>query len=133
MFSDFKVHGSKEVPMTVGESIRMEIEKAGGELITYYKIQSTGEFGITRLYINSKNRYYRNYFMLNDNRTPIESSKLLSILIGFDEFEPMESPYKIGNTTIMEDALEITEDKFFSQSGASKEMVLSTIHSNMRN
>ena len=34
--------------MTVGEWKKKRIEEAGGELITYYKIKSSGEYGLCR-------------------------------------------------------------------------------------
>ena len=113
--------------MTVGEEIRMQIDEAGGGIISYFRIQSTGEFGIVRLTPDDEHYYNRDYYMLDENKVPVVNYKLFGILMGFDEFEPPESPYRIGNTSVMEDALEISEKDFFSQSGANRDNVLQII------
>lgn len=113
--------------MTVGESIRRQIDEAGGEIITYFKILSTGEFGITRLTPDNEHYYNRDYYMLDENNVPVIDYKLCEILMGTDQSESYESPYRMGNMSVMADVLEISENDFFEQSGADRDSILQMI------
>lgn len=115
--------------MTVGEYNCMKVKEAGGEIITYYKIQSTGEYAIQRSYLNEAgDQCIYDNFILDENMIPqYDLFRLLGILIGFDETEPSDSPYGIGNTDVMEDAKELTEDDFFASISKDKEDILKIV------
>lgn len=115
--------------MTVGEYNCMKVKEAGGEIITYYKIQSTDEYAIQRRYLNEAgNRCIHDNFILDENMIPqYDLFRLFGILIGFDETEPSDSPYGIGNTDVMEDAKELTENDFFASISKNKEDILKVV------
>ena len=115
--------------MTVGEYECMRVKEAGGEIITYYKIQSTGEYAIQRSYLNEAgDQCVDDNFILDENMIPqFDLFRLFGILIGFDETEPSDSPYGIGNTDVMEDAKELTEEGFFEAISKDKEAILKII------
>ena len=115
--------------MTVGEYKFMRVKEAEGEIITYYKIQSTGEYDIQRSYLNEAgDQCVDDNFILDENMIPqYDLFRLFGILMGFDETEPSDSPYGIGNTDVMEDAKELTEEEFFEAISKDKEAILKII------
>ena len=115
--------------MTVGEYKCMSVKEAEGEIITYYKIQSSGEYAIQRSYLNEAgDQCVDDNFILDENMIPqYDLFRLFGILMGFDETEPSDSPYGIGNTDVMEDAKELTEEEFFEAISKDKEAILKII------
>lgn len=115
--------------MTVGEYKCMRVKEAEGEIITYYKIQSTGEYAIKRSYLNEAgDQCVDDNYILDENMIPqFDLFRLFGILMGFDETEPSDSSYGIGNTDVMEDAKELTEEEFFEAISKDKEAILKII------
>ncbi len=54
---------------------------------------------------------YSYFLYRNGEWVPDEKSEIRDCLIGYDPFEPSDSPYCIGNTSIMDEVEEITYEK----------------------
>ncbi|CDB39523.1 unknown [Azospirillum sp. CAG:260] len=69
-------------------------------------------------YIKSKNLFamskglFDNYLYKNDKWVEDTQNLVSDRLMGYDPTEANDSPYKIGNTDIMDDIEKITEDEF---------------------
>ena len=53
----------------------------------------------------------RDYLFLNGAWMPDYRMKIFSYLMGFDPSEPEDSPYAVGNSDIMDDIEEISEER----------------------
>ena len=76
---------------------------------------------------NKQNTYYRireqslgkkedgKYFLFQNAKwVPDENHVITDLLVGFDPSEPEDSPYRIGNTSVLFEMDEITEDQAIS-------------------
>ncbi len=55
---------------------------------------------------------FDNYIYKNGKWEPDRDHLVSDRLVGYDTYEDDDSPYKIGNTEIMDEIVEITEDEF---------------------
>ena len=72
------------------------------EKVTYYLIRET------RL---GKRDQAGDHLYINGVWKPDGRSVIRDLLIGYDPYEPDDSPYKIGNISIMDEIEEITEEQ----------------------
>ena len=55
----------------------------------------------------------QNYYILINGKWMSDNDRIIfGKLIGYDEFEPDDSPYAIGSTSVMDTIKEITEEQF---------------------
>ena len=64
-----------------------------------------------RLFLEDENTGRAIFYHLGDNKWYEGTFILWKNRVGFDESEPIDSPYRFGNLSYMEDIVEITESE----------------------
>ena len=72
---------------------------------------TTKYYWIDHLHVLGKAEKYRYYVFRNGTWVPDEAFLIQDRLIGFDPYEDADSPYRTGNTEIMDEIEEICEER----------------------